>query len=122
MRYLLAALILMAGTAAAQTPYLSDDDLVAYAQQFHIGHWPDPRPHGVVGLHRGFKVRIDTWCTGDNGCSLDYVIHCDLHPGTDCENAGGRTVEAPTDGTVVTRLQPFCVPRILADRKLFAGP
>jgi hypothetical protein len=109
-------------TAVPATPVLGDDDLVAYAQRFHNDKWPAPPPSGGVGRYRGFTVRVDVWCTGDDGCTFDYVIHYDIHPGAECESAGGHTVQAPTGGTVVTLLQPFCVPRILYDRRLYTGP
>jgi hypothetical protein len=109
-------------SASAQT-ILSDSALIAFARQFQSSHWPDNvHNNRVVGRHDGHDVLIGFWCQGDNGCTVDYVINYDVAPGPECTKAGGRTAQAQTSGTVVVQVEAFCVPRILYDARLFAGP
>jgi hypothetical protein len=42
------------------------------------------------------------------------IIHYDVAPGHDCDQIGGKTVVRAVPFAIAARVEPFCVPAVLA--------
>ena len=109
--------LVLATMLAASADTLSDDALVAYAAQPY-----DKREkfnhQDVLGIHHGTKVVADFPCSD---ICTDYtvrIIHYAVAPGADGDKIGGVTVTRTVPFSIAVVLRPFCVPKVLAEKKL----
>lgn len=113
----LAALLLCA--AAPDT--ITDDQLVAYAQQdFDRGEMMFK--HEELGIHHGAPVVADFPCADVCPDKTTRIIHYKLDDGQSCSSVGGveRTLTVPTG--LGKSEQKFCVPKVLAAKHLARTP
>jgi hypothetical protein len=112
--------LLASGAAAADAPkILSDKELVAIAAQFNlpIDKWPNT-PHGVVGLHHGTRVTLDTRCSDICPDYTTTVIHYDVQTGRQCRQAHGVDTVVFMPISIASMPVHYCVPRVLLLKNL----
>ncbi|HUO92802.1 MAG TPA: hypothetical protein VMU22_07765 [Rhizomicrobium sp.] len=116
MMHLLAVAIL-ASAPANVSDTLSDEALVAYASR------PYDKAakflhHDVLGIHHGTEVVADFPCSDVCPTYTVRIIHYSAEPGPDCDKIGGVTVTKMVPVSIAVMRQPFCVPKILVEKKL----
>ena len=106
--------LLVAVEASADT--LSDDALVAYASQSFD---KATAKGGVLGVHHGARIIVEFRCSDLCPDYTTRIIHYDVAPGPDCAKIGGVTRAQLVPVSIAAMRQDFCVPKVLADKKLF---
>jgi hypothetical protein len=118
---LIAAPLLAAMLCAAAPDTLTDQDLVAYAQNdFDRGQMMNK--HVDLGVHHGQPVAATFFCADACPDKNTRIIHYVLDDGQKCASVDGveRKIVVPT-GTGNMQ-QQFCVPKILAAKHLERWP
>lgn len=96
---------------------LSDNALVAYATQPYDKREKFNR-QDVLGIHHGTKVVADFPCSDICPEYTVRIIHYAVAPGADCDKIGGVTEMRTVPFSIAVVRRPFCVPKILAEKKL----
>jgi hypothetical protein len=111
--------LILAAALAASTPSdtLSDAALVAYAAQPY-DKAQKFNQRDVLGIHHGAQVVADFPCSDVCPNYTVRIIHYATAPGPDCDKIGGVTQIRRVPVSIAVMDRPFCVPKVLVEKKL----
>lgn len=123
--FLVALLACAGGCLKAEAQYgpnhaLSDDDIAAYAKKANDPSFRAREAGQIIGTHNGTKV-VSEFPYFDDGTSTAEIIHYQVQPGEPCRRVGGLVRMELVPGPISAVETPFCVPKVLVDRKIRFG-
>jgi hypothetical protein len=72
----------------------------------------------VLGLHNGIRLVADYPCSDVCPTYTTRIIHYALPPDRSCTAEGGAVHEELVPVSIAMVRQPFCMPRVIVDKKL----
>ncbi|HUO97756.1 MAG TPA: hypothetical protein VMU01_03770 [Rhizomicrobium sp.] len=113
----LVSAVALAANAAASTDTLSDAELVARVNAvFSVKETTADR---ILGVHRGLPVIVDVRCGDVCPNYTVRIIHYGLDAGAVCTRMGGDNASIAVPAGIAVTMQPFCIPHVLFQRKLY---
>lgn len=123
--FLVALLACAGGCSKAEPRYgphyaLSDDDIAAYAKKASDPSFRAREGGQIIGTHNGTQV-VSEFPYFDDGTSTAEIIRYEVQPGEPCTRVGGLVRMELVPGPASAVETPFCVPKVLVDRKIRFG-
>lgn len=110
-------LLLTTAAAYAGADPVTDAELVARATTvMSVKEAPVDR---MLGTHKGVPVIVDVRCGDVCPQYTVRIIHYIISPGPECTKLGGDTANIMVPVSITSRPQPFCVPHVLYQQKLY---
>ncbi|HWA63014.1 MAG TPA: hypothetical protein VG939_16660 [Caulobacteraceae bacterium] len=104
-----------AGAAPVPPDTLTDAAIAAYDKaDFDKGAMMHHRVQ--LGVHHGAHVVADHPCSDLCPNYTVRIVHYDLGDGQTCAGVGGAEVQRSVPLGIGVSMEPFCVPKVLADR------
>jgi hypothetical protein len=121
---LVVVVALVSGGMAQRPQNLSDVALNKFAMSFQDNrNWSTyPKNGSTIGFYRDVRVIAEVRCSDVCPDYTRMVIRYAVDPGPKCAAIDGREVTVAMPISIAVQNETFCVPPILAEKRLYTSP